>query len=204
VEVKMSLLDSILSAGNGAAVGQIASKLGIPEDAAKQAASALTPALARGLQRNTQQGGGLDSLLGALSSGSHQKYVDQPDTIGDDDGVADGNKILGHILGSKDVSRNVAGAAAAKTGIDSDTLKKMLPMLATVAMGALSKQTKGSGGGTGGGGGGLLSGLTGGAGSNPLNALQTMGGLGALTQFLDADKDGDATDDLLTMAKKYF
>ena len=197
----MSLLDSILSAGDGAAVGRIASKLGIPENVAKQAASALTPALSRGLQRNTQQPGGLDSLLGALGSGSHQKYVDEPDTIGDDDGVADGNNILGHILGSEDVSRNVAGAAAEKTGIDSATLKKMLPMLATVAMGALSKQTKGSGGS---GGAGPLSGLTGGAGSNPLNALQTMGGLGALTQFLDADKDGDATDELLSMAKKYF
>jgi hypothetical protein len=196
----MSLLDSILSAGDGAAVGQIATKLGIPESVAKQAAGALTPALSRGLQRNTAKPGGLDSLLGALGSGTHQKYVDEPDKIGDDDGVADGNNILGHILGSKDVSRNVAGAAAEKTGVDSDTLKKMLPMLATVAMGALSKQTKGSGGGSA----GPLSGLTGGAGSNPLNALQTMGGLGALTQFLDADKDGDATDDLLNLAKKYF
>jgi hypothetical protein len=192
----MALLDDILSAGNGGAVGQIAAKLGIPDDLARQAASALTPALSRGIERNTQQPGGLDSLLGALSSGDHQKYVDQPDTIGQEASIEDGNKILGHVLGSKDVSRNVAGAASAKTGIDAGTLKKMLPMLATVAMGALSKKTAAPGGPS--------SGLTGGAGSNPLNALQSMGGLGALTQFLDADKDGNATDELLDMAKKYF
>lgn len=192
----MGLLDSILSANDGAAVGQIAAKLGIPEDVAKQAASALTPALSRGIERNTQKPGGLDSLLGALSSGNHAKYVDQPETIGQEAGIEDGNKILGHVLGSKDVSRNVAGAVSLKTGIDSGTLKKMLPMLATVAMGALSKQSKSAGG--------PASNITGGAGANPLNALQTMGGLGALTQFLDADKDGNVTDELLDMAKKYF
>jgi hypothetical protein len=192
----MGLLDSILSANNGAAVGQIASKLGIPEDVATKAVGALTPALSRGLQRNTEKPGGLDSLLGALSTGNHEKYVDQPETIGEEASIEDGNKILGHVLGSKDVSRNVAGAAALKTGVDSDTLKKMLPMLATVVMGALSKQTKSSGGGA-------LSGLTGGAGSNPLSGLQTAGGLGALTQLLDTDKDGDM-DELLDMAKKFF
>ena len=192
----MSLLDSILESGNGAVVGQIAGKLGIPEGVAKQAVGALAPALSRGLERNAQKPGGLESLLGALSSGSHQRYIEQPESIGGDDGIEDGNKILGHILGSKDVSRNVAGAAAEKTGVDASTLKKMLPMLATAAMGALSKQTQASGG--------PVSGLTGGAGSNPLSALQTAGGLGALTQFMDADKDGDATDDLLNLAKKFF
>jgi hypothetical protein len=191
----VGLFDSILSASNGAAVSQIAGKLGIPENVATQAAAALTPALSRGLQRNAEKPGGLESLLGALGSGQHEKYVDKPEVIGDDDSIADGNAILGHILGSKDVSRNVAGAAATKTGIDANTLKKMLPMLATVAMGTLSKQTKS---------GGAASALTGGGGSNPLSALQSAGGLGALTQLLDSDKDGDPTDDILNMVKKFF
>jgi hypothetical protein len=190
----MSLLDAILSSNNGAAVSQIAKKLGIPESVATQAASALTPALARGMQRNAQKPGGLESLLGALSGGKHEKYVEQPEVVGEEESIADGNAILGHILGSKDVSRNVAGAASTKTGVDADTLKKMLPMLATVAMGAIEKQSKG------GGGGGALAALTGGSGSNPLAG----GGLGALTQLLDTDKDGDAMDDVLNMAKKFF
>ena len=191
----MSLFDSILSATNGSAVTQIASKLGIPESVATQAAAALTPALARGLQRNAQQPSGLDSLAGAISSGNHEKYVDQPEAITQEESIADGNAILGHILGSKDVSRNVASAASSKTGLDAETLKKMLPMLATAAMGTLSKQSKS---------GGALSGLTGGGGSNPLSGLQTAGGLGALSQFLDADKDGDSMDDILNLAKKLF
>ncbi len=191
----MSLLESILGANNGAAVNQIATKLGIPQGVASQAAAALTPALSRGLQRNTQKPGGLEALLGAISGGQHEKYVDQPEVIGDQASIDDGNAILGHILGSKDVSRNVAAAASAGTGVDASTLKKMLPMLATVAMGTLAKQSKS---------GGPLNGLTGGAGANPLSGLQAAGGLGALTQFLDIDKDGDPTDDILNLAKKFF
>jgi hypothetical protein len=182
---RMNLLETILNS-NGGSVTQIAKQLGIPDTVAKQAVSALTPALARGLQRNASQPGGLDSLLGALGSGNHQQYVDNPATLGDQASVADGNAILGHILGSKDVSRNVAGAAAQETGLDSDVLKKMLPMLAGVAMGALSKQTNGG---------------------NQLSALPASGqtgSLGALTSFLDAEKDGSATDDLLDLAKKFF
>ena len=192
----MSLLDSILSANNGAVVTQIAGKLGIPEGVAKQAAGALTPALSRGLKRNTDKPGGLDSLMGALSKGNHQQYIDKPDEVTAESGIEDGNAILGHIFGSKDVSRNVAGAASSQTGIDANTLKKMLPMLASTAMGALSKQTKS--------GSGPMAGLTGGSGSNPMSALQSMGGLGALTNLLDSDDDGDVTDDLLNLTKKFF
>jgi hypothetical protein len=47
---------------------------------------------------------------------------------------------LGHLFGSKDVSRQVANGAAAKTGIGADVLKRMLPMLASLAMGALAQR----------------------------------------------------------------
>ena len=175
----MNLLDSILDPkGGGGAVAQIAKQLGIPEGVAKQATTALAPALARGLQKNATKPGGLDSLLGALSKGNHEEYVDKPEKLGDEATIKDGNAILGHIFGSKDVSRNVAGSAAQETGIDAAVLKKMLPMLAGVAMGSLSKQT-GGGQATGG---------------NPLAMLSGL---------LDTGKDGSATDDVLNLAKKF-
>jgi hypothetical protein len=185
----MSLLDTILNANDGKAIGQIAKQLGIPEPLANKAASSLAPALARGLQRNASQPGGLESLLGALRTGNHERYVDQPESLEREETVEDGNKILGHILGSKDVSRNVAGNASQQTGIDASTLKKMLPMLGAVAMGALSKQTKS---------GGELGALGGGQAGAAGNAI------GMLSGFLDSDKDGSATDDVLNLARKFF
>jgi hypothetical protein len=187
----MGLLDSILNGDNGA-ISAIARQLGISDDKAQEAASSIVPALSRGLQRQAQQPEGLDSLQKTIEAGDHQKYVDQPETIGDESSIAQGNAVLGQIFGSKDVSRNVAGNAAEKTGIDPGTLKKMLPMLGNVAMGTLAKQT----------GAGQVQGI---AGSGGLGGLGGVGGIaGGLADFLDQDNDGNPTDDVLNLAKKYF
>ena len=50
-------------------------------------------------------------------------------------------RILGHPLGSKDVSRQVASRAAAQTGLSADVLKRMLPLAATLMMGIASMLT---------------------------------------------------------------
>jgi hypothetical protein len=58
-------------------------------------------------------------------------------------GVADGNGILGHLFGSKEVSRAVAKQAEAATGIGQEILKQMLPVIASTLMGGLFKQSTG-------------------------------------------------------------
>jgi len=199
----MNLLETILSAGGGDLVKQMAGQVGIGEDDAKKAVSALTPALSRGLTNNIRKEGGLESLLGALSSGQHTKYVDEPQRMASPETIEDGNAILGHILGSKDVSRNVAGHAAQQTGLDAGILKKMLPMLATAAMGSLGKQTASAAapaqqsGGLGAIG-GVLGALTGGG------QQKDAGMAGLVEGFLDSDNDGAVVDDLLSIAKKFF
>ena len=47
------------------------------------------------------------------------------------------------VLGSKDVSRQVASQASAQTGLGADLLKQMLPVMAAMAMGAIGKHTAG-------------------------------------------------------------
>ncbi len=210
----MNILETILN--NGDVVQQMAKNFNLDQNTAQSAIKHMLPALTRGVQQNVRKEGGLEGLLGALASGNHTKYLEQPELLGNTATVQDGNAILGHILGSKDVSRNVAGHAAKETGLDFGLLKKMLPVLATVVMGSLGKQTQqkgileqamggllggGGGGLLGGGGGGLLGGLANALGggqkkSNPATDI--------LGSFLDADKDGSALDDILGMAKKFF
>lgn len=140
----MSLLDSILTAGGGAAVQQLGSQFGLGQNQTASALSALVPALAAGLHQNVQREGGLADLIGALSTGGHQKYINDPTTLTDAATIDEGKKILGHVLGSKDVSRQVASQAAAETGLGEDVLKKMLPMAATLVMGVLANRTPAS------------------------------------------------------------
>ena len=183
----MGILDSILSAGGGNAVSELAKNFGISEGDATKAIGQLAPSISQGLKQNMSSPDGLGALMGALNSGKHQRYVDNPQELTNEDSISEGNNILGHIFGGKDVSRNVAQNAAEKTGLDSGILKKMLPMVAAMAMGSLSKNNAASGM------------------ASPLSSDNTSGGAaGMLTQFLDADNDGSVTDDLLNMAKKFF
>lgn len=124
----------------------------------------------------------------ALSNGNHQQYLDQPDSLTRPETVQDGNNILGHLLGSKDESRQLASQAAANTGIDAGILKKMLPMVASMVMGGLSKQENAMG---------AMNKLSSGA------ASQTSGLGSMLTSFLDANKDGAVVDDVLGMTRKF-
>ena len=182
----MNLMDMILDAQNGAVVRQIADNLQLDEGQARSAMGALIPAISRGIGNNASSSQGLDDLIGALGRGNHHQYLDDPASLGQQAAVVDGNGILGHIFGSKEVSRQVASRAAENTGIDSGILKKMLPMLAGAAMGAMSKNGFGSG-----------------ATANRLSGGQE-GGIGALlASFLDADKDGSAVDDILGMASRF-
>ena len=138
----MDLLEAILGAKNGGAVDQLAGALGLNANDAKNVIGALAPALGKGLAKNSESSNGLDSLLAALESGNHQRYLDNPELAVDNNGVNEGNKILGHILGSKDVSRQLASRASEQTGVSDSLIKKMLPMLATIAMGALSNRSQ--------------------------------------------------------------
>src|SRR5512137_1284181 len=124
----MNLLETILNSQNGGAVRQLAQNFGLDQDQAASAISNLVPALSSGLMRNISSGDGLTGLLGALGGGQHQKYMDDPATLGQPETISDGNGILGHILGSKDVSRQVARAASQQSGVGEDILKKMLPV----------------------------------------------------------------------------
>lgn len=135
------ILDMLMHAAGSGATQQVSQRFGLSEKQTGSALEQLVPALLAGMQRNASQEGGLESLLGALGRGSHGQYLDRPELLGEDSTIQDGNSILGHVLGSKDVSRAVASQAAEQTGIGADVLKKMLPIVATMVMGALSKQT---------------------------------------------------------------
>jgi hypothetical protein len=182
-----NLVDSLLSYNNGAVVQEIAQQLGIPENTARSAIESMAPSLSRGIERNISTQGGLDDLLNAVQTGNHERYVDNPDLLARPETIADGNAILGHILGSKDVSRNVAAFSGREAGLSDSLLKQMLPMLAAAVMGMLSKQmTERS-----------QSNAPGGRQASP-DMVSILSGL------LDTNKDGSAIDEILTLAQMFF
>jgi hypothetical protein len=209
----MDIADMLRQSG---ALDSVASELGIDPSVAAIGATALLPAILGGFKRQAQthpEGvSGLGGLLEQMGGGGLLDAVVGPQATP----VEQGNDILGQIFGSREVSREVAGSAAAQTGINSDTLKRMLPMIAMLVAGYLANRNRGeaapSGGGPlgdlmSGGLGGVLGQVLGGAlGGNrapaapaPAPAAPT-GGLGGLASILDLNHDGNPLDDIIGMA----
>jgi hypothetical protein len=194
----MNILNQILGAGSGQVLDRLGGQVGLDRQQTQNALGSLLPALTGGIKSNMSNQESLGSLLSALSSGNHQRYIDEPECLGDQSSIDDGNGILGHILGGKEQSRQVAAQAAQSTGLDLGILKKMLPMVAGLAMGSVSKQASSSG---------MLNQMQGGGGiEDVLSQLSGSGGsqLSGLASFLDLDGDGSVADDVLELAKKLF
>lgn len=184
----MDLMDILLKGAGSSAVGQIAKNFDLSGDQTSGLLKQLAPMIAKGMQRNTESGSGLDGLIGALNKGNHDRYLDNPSEITSEAAVQDGNGILGHLFGSKDVSRQVAKQASQNTGISDSIIKKMLPMVAGLVMGSLRKQQQSEPN--------FSDSL-----ANSFNKDKPGGGL--LGSLLDQDGDGSVMDDLMGMASKF-
>jgi hypothetical protein len=139
----MPLFDMFMNAQNGDAVAQMARQFGLSQKQAQDALEALMPAFSTGLKRNASDPMGVGAFLTALSDGHHAKYFEDMTRAFTPAGVEEGNGILGHLFGSKEVSRAVAAQAAQATGIGQEILKQMLPVIASTMMGGLYKQSTG-------------------------------------------------------------
>ncbi len=179
----MDLMDLLKSTGGDDSIGALAKTVGLGSSDASKLVESLAPALMRGVQKNTADDDGLASLRRALESGGHDRYIDKPELMASEETRADGNNILGHIFGSKDVSRNVAAVASKDTGIDAGLIKKALPLLASLAMGAMSKKT---------------------SAGRDIGSSARECGLGSLGDLLGLGDGDGGLDDILGMAKKFF
>jgi hypothetical protein len=175
----------MLQAQGGGAVHELGTKFGLDDSQVTSAISALAPALAAGFTRNMSSPQGLESLLGALGNGQHSRYVDDAGSLSSAASMLDGNGILGHVLGSKDVSRQVASRAAAQTGLGESLMKQMLPLVATMMMGSMAKRM----------------------GQTQASPMGNAGGadlMGMLSPMLDSNRDGSMVDDVIGIVGRMF
>ena len=201
----MNMMDILNQAGG---IGAIARELGVDETTAASGAAALLPAVLGGFKGQAQtQPEGLGGLIGMLGGMGGSGLLASVLGTGPSN-VDAGNNVLGQIFGSKDVSRTVAADASAKSGISSDLLKKMLPLIAMAVAGYMANQggsaqaapVQDNGGGLGGMLGNVLGGMMGGGQQAASQSGGMMSGLGSL---LDLDRDGNPLDDIIAMAGKF-
>ncbi|MBL4892980.1 MAG: DUF937 domain-containing protein [Rhizobiaceae bacterium] len=164
-----TLYDMMQNAQSGEFHQNLSQQFELTQEQTEKALEALLPAFSQGLKRNTADPAGFASFMQALSSGQHSQYMDNPAAVFSSAGMQDGNAILSHLFGNKDVSRAVAAQAAQASGVGESILKQMLPALAPMVLGGLFKQMQGGSSNTS---------NFGGSGQNPLGQIfeQMMGG----------------------------
>ena len=139
----MELCDIVRQAQGGHAIANMARAFNLTPEQAEAAVKALMPELARGIERNTLSRGGVADLVTALGDGRKIRNLEDPAMFGNPSIAADGNAVLGHILGTKDASRGAAQRASLSSGLGEGLLKMLLPYIAQILMGALANKTRG-------------------------------------------------------------
>lgn len=147
-------------------ITDLAKTLGTDEDTTRQAAATALPALIGGLQANTSDPAGAQSLVSALDN-HPASLVEGGINLGDVN-TADGEKIVHNVFGSESdqVISRLGGTSSAGSAI----FRQLLPLLAPLVLSWLTKQVQGRSSGTsstdtssstGGGLGNLLGGIFG-------------------------------------------
>jgi len=153
-------------------IGDIAQKLGVSEDVARQAVQEGGAALLGGLAKNAETPEGSAAIEAALAK--HDGFSGAASL--DDVDEADGQKIVSHVFGGNaDQVAQTLTNDQKTAGID---FGKLLPILAPIVMGLIANGQKGSSTGGGGGLGDILGGLLGGGQQQQQGQAAGGGGLG--------------------------
>ncbi len=189
----MNLLKLVMN--NPKIVGQIAKQFGLSENQAQSAMAPMLGNILNAVKGNMTNQSGLKDILGAVAGKDFTKYVENPAELEKSESVDAGNGVLAQLFGGKEKSREVAQAAAKESGVAYGIAKKILPLLAGIAMGGLGKEAKSSG---------LMGNIASMLSSGSSAPTQNMNQLTGFARLLDMDGDGKVIDDVLGLVKRFF
>lgn len=189
-----SLLDVLNQQLSGDTVRQLSRQLGADEASTARAVEGAVPLLVSALARNTARPQGAQSLLGALDRDHDGSVLDDLGSFLGGGRTAPGDAILGHVLGSRrDTAEN---GLSRMSGLDPQTVSRLLAMLAPIVMGALGRTRREQRLDPGG-----LAEMLGGERRRAERAAPDA--MGMLGQLLDSDGDGQVIDDLAKLGSGF-
>ena len=190
-------LEALLGLLQGQDLGQLAEQVGGNEGQVKNGVMAALPAMLTALSKNTGTEKGAQELNNALEKKHDGSILDNLSGYLSNPDLKDGAGILNHLFGNQ--TSNVANAVSQSSGLDTNGSMKMLQMLAPILMGMLGQQKKQNNLDAKG-----LGNLTFMLASNFGSEAGASGIMEAVTNLLDANKDGNVMDDIMGMVGKLF
>ena len=190
-------LEALLGLLQGQDLGNLASQVGGNEGEVKNGVMAALPAMLAALGKNAGTEKGAEELNNALEKKHDGSILDNLSGYLSNPDLKDGAGILNHLFGNQ--TSNVANAVSQSSGLDTNGSMKMLQMLAPILMGMLGQQKKQNNLDAEG-----IGNLTSMLASNFGSEAGASGIMEAVTNLLDANKDGNVMDDIMGMVGKLF
>ena len=190
-------LEALLGLLQGQDLGNLASQVGGNEGEVKNGVMAALPAMLAALGKNAGTEKGAEELNNALEKKHDGSILDNLSGYLSNPDLKDGAGILNHLFGNQ--TSNVANAVSQSSGLDTNGSMKMLQMLAPILMGMLGQQKKQNNLDAKG-----LGNLTSMLAANFGSEAGASGIMEAVTNLLDANKDGNVMDDIMGMVGKFF
>jgi hypothetical protein len=159
----MTLNDILHSAQSGQAVANLGAQFGLAPEAAEAAVQAMIPAFSAGLTAMAANPAAIGAVLTELASGAHAASFTDPSQTASAGGP--GGAVLGQLFGSPQAIDLIVAHVAEVSGVSADTIRAMLPAVASMLMGGLAHSMASQG----------LSGVLG----QLANAAAAPGGLGS-------------------------
>jgi hypothetical protein len=127
----MTLFDMLQNAQGGQTLDLLAKQYQLSMQQTQAAVDALLPAFSAGFKRQAGNPASFPNLFEAMLQAKPVPQENPMEAFARQ-AIEQGNRVLGVLFGSKEVSRAVADQAAALTGIGTDVLKAMLPAMAAL------------------------------------------------------------------------
>jgi hypothetical protein len=132
----MTLNEIVHSAQGGQAVANLGAQFGLAPEAAEAAVQAMIPAFSVALTSMAANPAAIGAVLSELASGAHAaSYVDPSQTAG---AGGLGGAVLGQLFGSPRTIDQIVAHVAEVSGVSADTIRAMLPAVASVLLGGLA------------------------------------------------------------------
>ncbi len=139
----MTLNDILHGAQGGQAVANLGAQFGLAPEAAEAAVQAMIPAFSVGLRSMAANPAAIGSVLNELASGAHAASYADPSQAAGASGL--GGTVIGQVFGSPQAIDEVVRHVAQVSGVSADTIRAMLPAVASMLIGGLAHAMAGPG-----------------------------------------------------------
>ena len=135
----LNWFDLMRQAQGGAAMENMARQFGLSPQQTQAAMAAAMPAFAMGLQKAATNPEAMAQFARLMTAGHYPNFFESSAQAFSPQAKQEGANVLQQLFGSEEASKRVAQQAAAFSGVATDIMQQVMPLMAAILMGGMAK-----------------------------------------------------------------